>query len=389
MRELVSSLTQRFMAIALILSTGCGSDTPTSPATEGYRSIRTIGRTATDPAEAMLGVGCRIATTVGDSATVRFAPRLGRPQLFDCFGLPTDSVAAGTRRYLDAAMAADGDASLMDAAYRPVLREWCFPSDGWWQSDGTWYLPPGATMDQCVWRVTWTLVPIALLGQEDQLTWDRLPLPPGDGGAAGGSVPYVPIDTVIAPEPFDSLTPFDDSDELSTMVCPDYVDEPIVCIDLWIPSKVSLTFYGDGRDTDPNAKPGLSRVQISLFPGAPSRDTFVASKTCLILVSSCKGPFADPNLNGMLVQRLADGAIVVGYRFTNAYSETSPPINGTMLLRQINGQWEVVSQERVAYPAIAVFDITSSGKREMWADTDVTLVDLFLQKFERYHRPIN
>ena len=60
-----------------------------------------------------------------------------------------------------------------------------------------------------------------------------------------------------------------------------------------------------------------------------------------------------------------------------------------MLLRQINGQWEVVSQERVAYPAIAVFDITSSGKREMWADTDVTLVDLFLQKFERYHRPIN
>ncbi|MBL0179412.1 MAG: hypothetical protein IPP98_09855 [Gemmatimonadetes bacterium] len=209
-------VSKKFFAIlALVLSTACGSETVVSPPVEGYRSIRTIGRTAEDPAGAMLGVGCRVATAAGDSTTIRFAPRSGRPQLFDCAGIATDSVEAATRRYLYAAIAAEGDAFLMAGVFWPIWREWCVPSAGWWQSDGTWYLPPNGTLDACVMKLTYTYVADGGSGEEEWREWPRLPLPGGSGGPGGGgsnSVTPIAQDTANAGVS-DSMTTCDPNDD--------------------------------------------------------------------------------------------------------------------------------------------------------------------------------
>lgn len=215
-RRSALSVSNLFASVALVLSTACGSETVVSPPTEGYRSIRTIGRTAEDPAEAMLAVGCRLATAAGDSTTIRFAPRSGRPQLFDCSGIAADSVEAATRRYLYASIAAEGDAFLMSGTFRPIWREWCVPSAGWWQSDGTWYLPPTGTMDACVMKLTWTFVGDGGTGEEEWREWSRLPLPPGGGGPGGvggpGSGSTTPPDTALG-ELSDSLVSCDPTND--------------------------------------------------------------------------------------------------------------------------------------------------------------------------------
>lgn len=174
-----SSVASAFALIAVFVS-GCADQGPALPQAEGYRSVRVVGRSAADPSGEMLAVGCAASVAWASPTAVRIMPRPGKPDVFECGGVAPDSIGEGIRRYLAATVAASGDAFLMAGEWRFEAREYCYASGGWWQADGTFYLPPSDSLHDCFWMDTMTFVPAEFSGE-----WPRIPIPPGGVGVPG------------------------------------------------------------------------------------------------------------------------------------------------------------------------------------------------------------
>jgi|CXWL01.1.fsa_nt_gi hypothetical protein len=192
------------VALLAVLLAGCADEGPALPQAEGYRSVRVIGRSAVDPSGEMLAVGCTASAAVASPTAVRILPRPGKPDVFECAGVAPDSVTAGIRRYLEATVAANGDAFIMAGTWVFASREYCYATGGWWQSDGTFYLPEGETLRDCFWMDTMIFVPTDFSGE-----WPRVPIPPG-GGGPGSNTPPPPPSPPPPPTPaqvVDTMTP--------------------------------------------------------------------------------------------------------------------------------------------------------------------------------------
>lgn len=143
------------------------------------------GRLAVSPVGFMTAVGCQVAA-VDSMATLAVRLPVNGSTFFDCPGVAPDSIGMGLTRYADAMRAALGGASQMIGDWNVVSREYCYASDGHWQSDGTFYLPPGAYLYDCFVVETWTHESAPFGG------WPAIPIIPGAGD---GSPPTIPDST--------------------------------------------------------------------------------------------------------------------------------------------------------------------------------------------------
>lgn len=181
----------------VIVLAGCGAEMPTSPEVQGWELVGGgRGRTVTNPEEYMIAVGCSVFTGSSDSTVMAIKPIDGPAQRFRCAGVRLDTVRAAMTRYVSATQSANGNASLLLGSWDVVSREYCYASAGWWQADGSYYLPSEGTLYDCFWEETWTYIPQAWPG-----FWNLIPIAPGGGG--GTPTPTVDSTLVDPPRPGD------------------------------------------------------------------------------------------------------------------------------------------------------------------------------------------
>ena len=142
------------MAVVIVLA-GCGAETPSSPEVPGWElGGGGRGRTAVNPLEYMGAVGCRIHASDRDTNIIGIGSLVGPPTLFTCPGVATASIAAAGERFLAAAVAANGDASLMSGYFTYVYTRYCAATGGQMGADGYWVLGPGDSFSNCELRLT-------------------------------------------------------------------------------------------------------------------------------------------------------------------------------------------------------------------------------------------
>lgn len=176
-----------FALLAGLLA-ACGTESP-SASDQQLEQVRTYGRSTVSPESFMLGAGCSRYTGTSRDGIVGIKPTRGAAQRFDCRGVAPEAVRDAMARYMDARLAADGDAHMMLGAWNVVQREYCYATGGWWQEDGTFYLPPGESLYDCFVEETYTYVPENWGG-----SWPTIPIAPGEGGGP----PPTPVDSAAA-----------------------------------------------------------------------------------------------------------------------------------------------------------------------------------------------
>lgn len=177
-------------AVLAALLTACATDAPTAP-DQGLEQVRTYGRTAVNPEWLLLQAGCTRYAGPSRPGTIGLKMPAGPALRFDCNGVAPGLVREAMANYLDAKYAADGNAHMQLGAWNVVQREYCYATGGWWQEDGTFYLPPGESLYDCFMEETYTYVPENWDG-----SWPTIPIAPGDGG--GSSPPPVAVDSAQA-----------------------------------------------------------------------------------------------------------------------------------------------------------------------------------------------
>jgi hypothetical protein len=271
------------------------------PQAEGYRSVRTIGRSAVDPSSEMLAVGCTVSSAVASPTAVRILPRLGRPDIFECAGVASDSVSAGIRRYLDATIAVDGDASLMAGTWTFESREYCYATGGWWQSDGTFYLPEGERLEDCFWMDTMTFVPNDFSGE-----WPRIPIPPGGGGG-----PIANPGTTTPP-----VTPVTDSATMEAEYLAAETDDTGLSEGVWQLTDLENLQFSCRDPARKCPRPSLYRTSPAVISAAAGMVAATA---------------ADGLERGAWLFRNADGTIRVGPWHTGNIWGTIPTLAGNLM----------------------------------------------------------
>lgn len=169
--------------VAILLGlAACGAEVPSGQEAQGWELVKGgRGRTAVNPSQYMLAVGCLAYSGSTGLGIVGIEPNEGPPERFNCVGVPSDTIQAAMQRYIDASIAANGDANQMIGSWDLVSREYCYANSGYWQQDGSYYLPPGGTLTNCFWEDTWTLI------VPDQPGWPPIPIAPSGGGGGGGA----------------------------------------------------------------------------------------------------------------------------------------------------------------------------------------------------------
>ncbi|MEO7355321.1 MAG: hypothetical protein ABIZ70_13330 [Gemmatimonadales bacterium] len=185
------------LAIASAALGACGADLPTAPdRQQGWEVVGGArGRTAVSPLEYMFAIGCSLVQGAGDSTVIGIKPILGPARQFSCAGVLPDTIRAAMSRFVTTDSAANGAANMMLGSWDVVERQYCYASAGYWQADGSYYLPPGGTLSDCYWVETYTFIP-PNWGNEFSI----IPISPG-----GGSVPTTTFDSSLVdpPQPAD------------------------------------------------------------------------------------------------------------------------------------------------------------------------------------------
>lgn len=147
------------MAVVITLA-ACGAETPSSPEVQGWELVGgSKGRAAVNPMEYLGAVGCRIHASASDTNVIGIGSPVGPPTLFTCPGVTRDSIAAAGERFLAAAVAANGNASMMGSYFTYVYTRYCAATGGYMGANGYWVLGAGDSFSNCELRLTggyWT-----------------------------------------------------------------------------------------------------------------------------------------------------------------------------------------------------------------------------------------
>ena len=151
----------RFAPMAVVITlAACGAETPSSPEVQGWELVGgSKGRAAVNPMEYLGAVGCRIHASASDTNVIGIGSPVGPPTLFTCPGVTRDSIAAAGERFLAAAVAANGNASMMGSYFTYVYTRYCAATGGYMGANGYWVLGAGDSFSNCELRLTggyWT-----------------------------------------------------------------------------------------------------------------------------------------------------------------------------------------------------------------------------------------
>jgi hypothetical protein len=180
-------------AAGAVVIVGCMSEGVVTPDT--FVVPRRLAEVAPD--SFMAQVGCERAGPRPGSGTVAVPYGGGRPIVFDCAGVPRDSVDAARLRYHEA-RSFDGVSSAAVTGYWMYdwfdAREWCY-AEGSWGPDGLFYLKEGTEVWGCFWVVSYSRRWISFQDPEFDPNW-------GEGDGPGGE----PVQWDEQPEPPDVVS---------------------------------------------------------------------------------------------------------------------------------------------------------------------------------------
>jgi hypothetical protein len=164
----------------LFLAIGACSPNPQDP---GYTILSrpTAGHLVGGPSSFMTSVGCTSATGHPTSGAVAIIMAVGKPAVFECDGVPKDSVNAARRRYHEAVSDSMGGVHLQSGYWDLDYvgsEEWCNVAGGAWGTDGYFHIASETQIQSCFWVDSY---------EQRWVSWGDPDYDPDEGGGGGGN----------------------------------------------------------------------------------------------------------------------------------------------------------------------------------------------------------